>query len=173
MNLAAEIEKFDGVHTDVLESAALRWEPTAADVRLLLKLGGDADVNRAVGASWLLKDLAGRGYRLTAAQSKTLLGLLDDEKDWQMTLHLVQAFPAVKVTRATADAWHARLAELAAHPQNFVRAWSFNALALLATTHERFRPDVADRLEVAGHNDAASVRARIRNVTKTTPWLRD
>lgn len=170
MDLIAELSAFDGKHVDTLQSLADRLDSTAANVRQLLAIAASDEVKLQTAATWVLKRLQENGGSYTAAQTKKLLDLLGQAAHWEVKLHLLQMLPQLTIPASHKDTLFYNLSRLLEHDNKFVRAWAYNGLAKLATQHSAYRSEVAEWLNSAQQDEAASVKARIRNVLKTIDW---
>lgn len=165
--LRAALCAFDGRAVSLLgeAEAAMGGEPGYADALVAL-IADDAPM---VGSatSWLLKSHLERGGALSAEQTGALLVVLPDEAQgahWSSALHLAQCVRFLDLGAVEAARLRAWLSPLLTHSRPFVRAWSLDALAHLARHHAPHRAAFADALEAAGHDPAASVRARARRL---------
>ncbi len=170
--LATEIAAFDGKHTDTLEALAARIRPNRSTLNELCALAGQEEPRLQVAATWLLKRFQSDGLSFSPAQVEKILDLFDSVTDWEARLHLLQILPGLAVPAARKGALYEILIseDCLNNDAKFVRAWSYNALAALATQHPEFRPEVARRLAAAEGEETASVRARIRNIRKRATW---
>lgn len=156
---------FDGRDTTPLERAAVALPATRATADRLLALAAD-ESSTLVGATWVIKNMVEAGLELEPVHGEALVALLTPTSDDWAALHVLQTLPFVELTRRAQDALHAALVHLLGREHKFTRAWAYNALALLARADARWRPDALDRLERAYEDEAASVRARIRNAMR-------
>ncbi|NIA68450.1 hypothetical protein HBA54_07575 [Pelagibius litoralis] len=177
-DIAAALAAFDGKHKDVLESLAARLTPDARLVRQLCDLSGQEDGKLSAAATWLLKRFQEDGLTFSEKQSEALLDLLDHaahgEAHWETRLHLLQMLPGLTLPESRKAAL-LRLFKSQGYlgdPNRFVRAWSYNALAALAARFTELRGEVARLLEAGQGDEAAAVRARLRNIVKQAPWAR-
>lgn len=173
MDLLKELAAFDGKHTDPLEALAENLAPDAAVTAELITLAGRDDAKLQTAASWLLKRLQEEGCAFSADQVEGLLDLLEQVEAWEARLHLLQMLPAWTLPAKRSHALRRLFLSpgFLQAPNKFLRAWTYNALAVLATQHTAFRPEVAALLQSGAEEEAASVRARIRNLVKDLPWL--
>ncbi len=153
-----------------MQSLADRLDPTAAVVRQLLAVAASDDVKLQTAATWVLKRLQENGASYTAAQTKKLLDLLGQAAHWEAKLHLLQMLPKLAIPASHRDELHNNLSQLLEHDNKFIPAWAYNGLAELATQHSAYRIEVAELLKNGQQDEAASVKARIRNVFKTIDW---
>ncbi len=174
MDIAAELAAFDGRHTDVLEELAGRLSPTPEVIDALCALAGNEDPDLQSAATWILKRLQDDGATLAQAQIDALLDVLGRAASWDAKLHLLQMLSRWEVPDSAAGALFRTIqgdAYLFAS-NTFVRAWSYNGLAALAESHPDLREEAAALLAAGERDDAASVRARIRNIAKQMDWVR-
>ncbi len=171
MTLLDEIAAFDGKHIAPLEDLAARLSPDPQVIRELIGLARRDDPLLQAAATWLLKRLQEGGAAFSEPEVEALLDLLDQVADWEARLHLLQILPVVQVPEGCKEDLHRLLGRSLRDENKFVRAWSYTALAELAAQFADLRDEVAERLRLGQRDEAASVRARIRNVLKTHPWL--
>ncbi|KWV91951.1 chorismate lyase [Erythrobacter sp. YT30] len=129
-----------------------------------MRLAADAEDNISSAATWLLKSWLEKGGAITTKQTAELCAELPGVTSWQAQLHLCQSIRFLDVTKDAAAAVHRWLVPLLAHDRPFVRAWSLDALASLARQHSHLHAAFAKALEHAEQDEAASVRARARNI---------
>lgn len=172
MDLMAELAAFDGRHTDVLEALAARLEPDETVVHELIRIAGAENDAMQSPATWLLKRFQDRGHAFSTAEVTALLDLLEHVGDWEAKLHLLQTLSSLPIPKGRETTLRDLLVGdgFLSNPNKFVRAWSYNGLAALASQHAAFRPAVAKRLKAAVTDEAPSVRARIRNILKSADW---
>jgi len=70
----------------------------------------------------------------------------------------------VPVAAEQADAVWKVLIEQRESEQKFVRAYSYNGMHLVACQHPQYEAEAAEYFELAQADEAASVRARVRNI---------
>jgi hypothetical protein len=174
MDILTDIAAFDGKHTDVLESLATRLSPDQALIRDLCEIARHDDAKMRVAATWLLKRFQTNGVPFSRDQTADVLALLHDETDWEAKLHLLQMMPDFVLPADEKDTLLRVLKDKGylGNSNKLIRAWSYNGLAHLAAQHPAFRDDVAGVLATGQNDEAASVRARIRNILKVMPWAK-
>lgn len=174
MDIRAEIEKFDGHRTASLDSLAERLTPTEPVLRDLLRLAQSGDAKAQTASTWLLKRFQEDGHVFSKKDTGTLLALLCETDHWEARLHLLQMLPALTIPAERMERLRRALDSDAfvKSANKFVRAWSYNGLAILADQHPDLRPAVARILRAAQQGEAASVRARVRAILKSMSWAR-
>ena len=158
------LAQFDGRATTLLGEAESAFHEQPGYRSALVQLAADAEGTVSSAATWLLKSWLEKGGAITARQTAELCSQLPGVTSWQAQLHLCQSIRFLDVTKGDADAVHRWLMPLLAHDRPFVRAWSLDALASLARQHSHLHAALAKALEHAGQDEAASVRARTRNI---------
>ena len=173
-DLGADLLAFDGRHTDVLESIAGSIEPTPEVIGELCDLAATDNPRLQVAATWILKHFRDNGTAFGQSEVEQILDLLGHVGDWEARLHLLQLLPGAPVPQHRERKLYNVLTGndyLHGSPK-FVRAWTYNALAELADRNAALRPGVGTMLASAEQDEAASIRARIRNIRKQMPWAR-
>ncbi len=121
-------------------------------------------------ASWFLKRHLETGGRLSGEQINQVYGAAEQLEDWESILHILQCIPYLGIpvtSRATAERFVRHSLQ---HANKFVRAWAYNGFAELADVYEDLQLEVAELLETAARQEAASVKARIRQVSRRFSW---
>lgn len=167
MTLRSDLELYDGKRTDILERIARARPITAPLARQLIKLASDDDPRLRSGATWLILRHARAGYAFTPAVTRDLLALINTPLHWEATLNLLQTLPHLTIEDAALPALRKSLKRLVKHDNKFVRAWAYNAYAVLARQHPQLAGEAERMLAQGEQDDAASVRARVRNARKS------
>jgi len=166
MTLRADLELYDGKRTDILERIAAAHPVTAPLARQLIKLASNDETRLQSGATWLILHHARAGYAYTPAATRDLLARISADLHCEATLNLLQTLPHLAIGDAPLPALRQSLKRLIKHDNKFVRAWAYNGFAVLARQHPALAGE-AERMLLQGEQDeAASVRARIRNARK-------
>ena len=172
MTIRTDLAAFDGKQTDGLEALAAKRAPEPALISELCTLAQKDEARLPAAATWLLKRFQEQGYVCSEEETAGLLGLFGSVGPWEAKLHLLQMLPGLVIPEDRAPAlWRLVKGEgFLQGPNKFVRAWSYNALAVLATQHGEYRKDAAALLATGAEDEAASVRARLRNIVKEIDW---
>ena len=174
MDIRAEVEAFDGRRTASLESLAERLAPTETVLHDLFDLAHLDDAKAQSASTWLMKRFQEGGHVFSKKDTGTLLSLLCDVSHWEARLHLLQLLPGLSIPPERVERVRRMLDSDAflKSPNKFVRAWSYNGIAVLADQNPTLRPAVAGILNAAQEGEAASVRARVRAILKSMSWAR-
>ncbi len=124
----------------------------------------DSDHEHAhVGGTWILKRLIELGLETPAGLCQDIIRWLEIATDKNSRLHLLQILDRIELP----DDYHARLyavaTEYATDRNTLVRAWAYNAIALIGVANPDYKDDALTKLKTAASSDAPSVNARIRN----------
>ena len=122
-----------------------------------------------VGATWLLKRHLECGGKLSSAQVRKIYASLDQLSEWEAILHVLQCMPEMPVPKGQIGKVAQFLRDCLAHKRPFVRAWAYNGFHELAVRHEIYREEMTRLIAHAAQNEAASVKARLRNIVKQSP----
>ena len=171
MDIITELKAFDGKHTDPLETLTTHLSPTATVIRALCTIAKNDDAKLQTAATWVLKRFQENSVSFSPAQIEDCLGLLNQVTYWEAKLHLLQMLPGFVISADRKNALQDILKAGLNNDNKFVRAWSYNGLSELAAQYPEFRAEVAELLETGQREEAASIRARIRNILKTYSWL--
>ncbi len=159
-----EIGSRDGNSVAALQATYERHRAEEDFVATILAHVADAESQRA--ATWLLKKHVEAGNSLSAADCRTVFGVLPDQDHWESKLHILQCLPYLDIREDDCSGLESFLHACIKSENKFVRAWAYNGFNELAMRFPRYREEVDGMLAWAGDSEAASVRARIRNILK-------
>jgi len=162
--LSEEIATWDGKSVASLQSTYERHRADEDFVATVLAHVADVESQRA--ATWLLKRHLEAGDSLTAADCRTVLGVLSDQNHWESKLHVLQCLPYLDIREEDRAGLEKFLDAGIRSEKKLVRAWAYNGFNELAMRFPRYREAVDGMLAGVGESEAASVRARIRNILK-------
>lgn len=162
-------EQFDGKSTQAFRKVADR-DPSESDWAEVVRLAGDPDPRCQIGATWVVKHWLDSGCPLPEPVGRELLTLVGYFDAPTATLHVLQVFDRLPIEAVDSELIIGRLEALSEADHTFVRAWAFSAMVVLANRYEGLRESVLDRIELARTEDSASVRARLRQMSKKYKW---
>jgi len=171
MNLIDELGKFDGKRTAPLDKVAQQILHRKGIVNELIAFAQSNDIKIQSAATWLLKNLNEQSHLFSEVQTVNLIGLLSNLNNWDAKLHVLQILPSLTIPSQQFDPLQRNLKENTRSENKLLRAWSFNGLAVLADQHSSLRTEVNGILSSAQNDEAASVRARIRQISKSLDWI--
>ena len=163
-SLSEEIASWDGKSVAALQSTYERHCDEVCFVATILAHIADVQLQRA--ATWLLKKHLETGYSLGAADCRTIFGTLPLQEHWESKLHILQCVSYLDVPEDESAGLEKFLETCLESDNKFVRAWTYNGFNELSLRFPRYRERVDGMLAWASVSEAASVRARIRNMTK-------
>jgi hypothetical protein len=170
MNLSEHLRQFDGKHIEPLESLATQLLTRKGSADELIALSNSDEAKTQVAATWILKWLHERHVLFSKSQTQELFRILRNVTHWEAKLHLLQMLHGLDIPPQDVASLHRFLKERLCDNNKLVRAWSYNGLFVLGEQHGRFRKEVAELLNEAKHDTAASVRARVRKICKASSW---
>lgn len=163
--LSEDIGSWDGKSAAALQSTYERHHYEADFVATILAHVSDVESQRA--ATWLLKKHLEAGNSLTSAECRTVFGVLSDQDHWESKLHVLQCLPFLDIHEDDCVGLENFLYACIKSEKKFVRAWAYNDFNELSMRFPRYREKVDGMLAQARESEAASVRARIRNILKS------
>jgi len=164
MNLQQEIANWDEKLVEDLEAIYERHSTETGLGAELVPLLKDPSVQQ--GASWILKRHLEQGCVLKAAELRSFFQTLPVLEDWQTKLHLLQSLPFLTIEKQRLKYLEPFLRACLDEKNKFVRAWAYNGFYELALQHPKYQTEVDQLLEQAMQDEAASVKARVRNIRK-------
>jgi HEAT repeat protein len=171
MNLIESLRQFDGKRTSDLERLSASMPRSADSVARLLAVAEHDDTTVQVGATWILKRWLEEGVPHVERSAVHLVQLLTHATYWQVRLHLLQMLASLRAPVKSLSVLTKVLPGLLMDENKFVRAWALAALADVADQTEALRQDVISMIQNAENDDAASVRARVRQIQKRHKWV--
>ena len=164
MTLEHEIAAWDGKSAADIEEIYLQYANAQTFVAELISL--IAQDAAQTGATWLLKRYLEDGWPIGQTAVNQIYQHLPQQTHWEAKLHLLQCLPVLSIAPSVTKSVHHFLDTCVVDPNKFVRAWAYNGFYELARQHPQFQPEARQRLTAALQEEAASVKARIRNIFK-------
>jgi len=166
MTIREQLRGFDGKHGDVIERILSEYRSPKSPINELVLLVADEEENIQIGATWLVKRLAETGARFNKKQLIALFDLMPELDNWVTKLHLCQILQYVEIPDESKKkvAWF--LEQNLMGKNKFVRAWSYNGFYELAKQHREYRDKAMEHLDRGEAEQAASIKARLRNIKK-------
>ncbi len=172
MNLLSELKKFDGKRIQPLEKIALQVAGDSQLVSLLIGAAESDDLRTQTAATWVLRRVREDGHAFSDAQCSEILKLISSVDDWEARLHLLQLLPQINLPKDLEETLFRTIANFLDSEENkFVRAWSYNALISIADQASQLRDETSRYVSRGQREEAASIKARIRNAAKQVDWL--
>ena len=165
MTLLEEIASWDNKSATVLQSTYERHSDREDFLATILEHIADVELQRA--ATWLLKRHLEVGNSLSPGGSRAILGVLSDQEHWESKLHILQCLPYLDIPEDESAGLEQFLDSCLESDYKFLRAWAYNGFNELSLRFPRYREEVNRMLARASESEAASVRARIRNILKS------
>ena len=170
VNLVESLRRFDGKRTSDLEQLSASMSRSAGSVARLLAVAEHDETTVQVGATWILKRWLEEGVAHVERSAVNLVQLLAHATHWQVRLHLLQMLASLCVPVESLSVLAKELPGLLMDDNKFVRAWALSTLANVADQNDALRQKVISMMKNAGNDDAASVRARVRQIQKRYSW---
>lgn len=164
VNFRHEIEAWDGKTVAALEAIFAREGNDPGFVDALVDYAQQPILQK--GATWLIKKRAESGARFTPQQIDAIYALLSGLETWEAKLHILQSMPALPIDANQKDAVEMFLRECLRGKNKFVRAWAYSGFYELAQQYPAYREEASVLFDRALHEEAASVKARVRNILK-------
>lgn len=120
MDFEQEIASWDGKSTDDIKVIydAHNAEINFADIIIALLFTESCEK----GATWLLKAWLEAGNELEQLQVERIYGSLDQLKNWEAKLHVLQSIPFMPISSTASSNLYAFLRVTLTDPNKFVRA---------------------------------------------------
>ncbi len=171
-SLIDALSSFDGKRIDTLKAIAESFPVTPQLLIQLCELTQSEERKMQSASTWLLRRYHQAGAELSPQQTAQLLQVLLRDAYWEVRLHVLQLLGDLCIPPEFVAALWAALIKQIEDRNKLIRAWSYNGLALLAHHYESYRNEALSSLAHGEQDEAASVRARIRQIRKSFKWLR-
>lgn len=164
MGIEQDIAQWDGKSAADIDTVYQRHCRRAEFARTLIKLLKPESAQK--GATWLLKKYLDSGGELQQRDIDRVYKLLPDLVHWESKLHMLQAMPFMPIQETALDTVETFLRQCLAGDNKFVRAWAYGGFYELARQHPQYTAQTRQLFAMAMKDEAASVKARIRNLIK-------
>ncbi|MCV6622600.1 MAG: hypothetical protein OIF51_12710 [Cellvibrionaceae bacterium] len=166
--ILSSLESWDGRSAEDLEKLYRKYSANDDFAKILEDWADSVSTSIKLqnALSHLLKQHCDNGYIVQAKQNRSILSVLENEPHWQTLLHILQSFKSFELIEEDRASWERVLKSALSSENKFVRAWSYYAWALFADRFPGYKPEVNDYIEMALRDEAASVKARIRQMQK-------
>ncbi len=164
MTLEREIAAWDGKSADDIAEVFQSHKDDPGFIDVLIKLLGVSACQK--GATWLLKAGLNEANKLNSRQVTEIFSSLDSLQHWESKLHVLQSLPSLAISGREKRRVEAFLRSTLTDKNKFVRAWSYNGFYELSRQHPEYQQETEQMFAMAMRDEAASVKARIRNLMK-------
>lgn len=165
MALDQDIADWDGKTASVIATVYDNHRQGSGFVDQLLTLLAHGGMEK--GASWLIKHHLETDAVLETAEVMRLCDAMAGVQHWESRLHFLQALQYLAIPSGRAEDVAVFLRESLKSPRPFVRAWAVNGFHILAAQYPVYETEQVAIFEAALKDEAASVKARIRNILRT------
>lgn len=164
--LRRKLSAFDHKSFSMLTEVAAAFGRARTYPGALVDLAADPDGAVSAGATWLIKHHAEAGEPLSPAQCRRLAARLGKITSWDAQLHICQSTRLLPYPAKEISVLYNWALPLLGHERPFVRAWALDLICHLADRDDAYAPPAASALDRLARDPAASVRARVRNLSK-------
>lgn len=171
MTLQQVLQQWDGKSAATLEHAYQEYLADIKHVQPLITLLNDEQTSD--GASWLLKKFIESKGEISTEQGDCLWLLCSTWQSWPTCLHVLQVFENLPISIDNQKLVEMFLRRCLVSDNKFVRAWSYHGLFHLQRQFPQYADEVKSFFNLAMSDEAASVKARIRNIVKKYKFKTD
>lgn len=164
MSIRQDIAAWDRKSADYLGKVYARHANASMFVPEILGLMQEEALQ--VGTTWLLKRYLDEYGHLPPDVVDDVYASLPTAGHWETKLHVLQSIPNLPIPSGHKSRVEAFLRACLGDEKKFVRAWAYGGFYELARQYPEYRPEAEKLLENALREEPASVKARIRRVTK-------
>lgn len=164
MSLEQVLQQWDGKSAEDIGCIYDRYVGRTDFVSSIIALIKKGDSQK--GASWLLKRYLENEQQLEPKQTAQLWTLLSGLECWETKLHLLQSLPYLKIGNNDKQKVEYFLRRCLSDNNKFVRAWAYHGFYELSLQYPEHQEETKKCFALAMEDEAASVKARIRNILK-------
>lgn len=164
MGIKQELAAWDGKSADDIRVIYSRYAEHSSFLVEVIQLIGNTAFQK--GATWLMKCYLESGNRLKVNEVNKVYGLLSALEHWESRLHILQCIPFMPIKKTKKKNVEAFLRKRLCDTNKFVRAWAYNGFYELSSQYPEYKEETKQFFEMAMRDEAASVKARIRNIMK-------
>lgn len=164
VDLKKQIKQWDGKSTEYLEEIYLSF--SRKDKLLDFLIDYLSEESSEVASTWLIKHYLQQEGEVSQRQSSQILNHCSADCHWQSQLHFLQLLSYLVIAKSDCKKVEAFIRHSLTSDNKFVRAWAYNGFDVLATQFSQYRQEVDEFMRMALQDEAASVKARIRNILK-------
>lgn len=164
MKLSDAVAAWNGKDRATIDAVYQTHKTDPDLLQSLLNLCQQADTER--GASWLLKAAYDDGNQPDKTESTLFYQALMNAHYWETRLHLLQVLHRVPLTTTQQAEVYQWLTHQLHNPNKFIRAWVYHGLHHVAEWYPQYRNEVDTFIKLALQDEAPSVQARLRKLTK-------
>ncbi|MCX4027228.1 hypothetical protein H0A36_08500 [Endozoicomonas sp. SM1973] len=164
MKIEHELTRWDGKSKDDTTKIYETYHTKAEFAATIIKLMNNPSCQK--GATWLLKAFLESNNKIDKKQIKSVYDSLHQLDDWESKLHILQSIPYMPIAKTECKKLERFLRVTLTDKNKFVRAWSYNGFYVLAKQYPAYAEEVKQFFEMAMKDEAASVKARIKNIMK-------
>ncbi|MBT3206251.1 MAG: hypothetical protein HOM14_02150 [Gammaproteobacteria bacterium] len=164
MSIEQEIAAWDGKSSDDI---AVMYESHSKESSFsdeIVKFIKNTSYQKA--ATWLLKYYLESGNHLEKTKIKSIYNFLLEIENWETKLHILQSIPFMPISKNEIKTVEAFLRVSLTDSNKFIRAWAYNGFYEMAIQYPEYKNETKQFFEMAMRDEAASVKARIRNIIK-------
>jgi hypothetical protein len=118
------------------------------------------------GATWILKNHLCKKGSFAPLYSKTLLDHLELFDHWESQLHILQSFEHLTINAAQKFTVENFIRLCLRSDKKLVRAWGYHGFHFFSKQFPEYKTEAETTMQKALLDEAASVKARIRNLLK-------
>ena len=159
-----ELTQWDGKSNEVVTKIYEQYKSSQNFAQELIDLCSNAKTVK--GATWLIKHHFESEGQFTQIQQNQFLKLLIQFEHWESILHSLQILPYITISQSHKSKLEKFIHSNLTHKNTFVRAWSYNGDYVLANQYPEFMDNACTFFKLALNDEAASVKARIRQIVK-------
>lgn len=164
MNIQQEIAAWDGSSAEKIGTVYRSFNQHEHFIETIIELIDNRALQK--GATWFLKRWLESDNRLETSQIHTIYSTLNSLEHWETKLHILQSMTYMPIEKRDVEIVRAFLQEMANDSNKFVRAWTYSGFHALADQYPEYIEETVELFNTAMQHEAASVKARIRNLIK-------
>jgi len=162
MSLEGDIRAWDAKSLWHITEVFKQHSKSAGFTKTLIELTKQKDLQK--GTTWLLKKYLETGQVLNPQEEEQLFKLSLSLEHWESQLHALQCLSYMTIHAKQKQQLESFLRKSLKSQNKFVRAWAYSGFYELASQHNDYQKEATKLLKYASENEAASIKARVRNI---------
>lgn len=164
MDIQSEIEAWDNKSAADIRNIYERHYHGASFVPTIIQFTVCRRLQK--GAAWLLKHHLEHDNNLDQLNVIKLFENLNQLEHWEAKLLILQCLPFLSIPTSQKNSVEIFLRNCLMDDNKFVRAWAYNGWYELSVQYPQYKNETKQFFDMAMHDEAPSVKARIRNIIK-------
>ena len=165
MSIESELSTWDKKSASSIAAIYQRYKDDKQLIEQLIQLMTQKE--HQIGATWLIKHALENGDQIHSNQAVLVFEKLPLLDHWESKLHVLQCLRHLPIARSELKAVETFIRKALTSSNKLLRAWAYSGFYELSRQFPEYAEETRQLFQLAMQDEAASVKARIRNIMKT------